>query len=324
MPLSSIFVGREQASGTRPVELITFALGSGSQARLWRYATSDVDVTFDGQVYRASAITRSATRQTAETGKTVTEFFMPRTTPIIVDWLANTAGGLPIGLTYDASGPRTTVMVLRVHVDADGVPIGTESQPVFGGIFSGVDVEGAEASIACETLQTLFERPVPRIPIQRTCPWSLHDSRCMVKPEDFDALATVAGFGESEEAYRSGLQTVTVTVDLPSMPQIPNDEEVEGDDLTYWDGGTILWSEEIEGNTVSRRTSIHRADISDFPVLVLTVDTPLPVGLEENVVLLRPGDQKTWRVCRFRFDNARRFGGFPWLPERNPLREGMA
>lgn len=323
---SPSFWASEATDGRTPVELYTFTIGSGSQARVWRFAAFTQDVTLRGLVYAASGIRRSDLRRTMETGKTTLELTMPRTTPIVEAWLDESVSPHLDGMTNFASGQFTTLTILRTHLDAAGVVVGTTPDPngaltaaIFLGSLVGMTIVGGTATITADSMQSLLDKPVPNIPIQRTCPWGLFDQRCGLDPADFVKTGTITAFTtETGSVVRNGMPKITVALAgaglLPELNGFP--------DLEYYNGGTVLWEEEIDGKTVRRKTGIHYAQIFGlWPNVLLTLETPIPETVSE--VSLWPGDQKSFNVCRYRFENNARFGGFPLIPDRNPMRDGL-
>ncbi len=82
----------------------------------------------------------------------------------------------------------------------------------------------------------------------------------------------------------------------------------------------LVW---VDGDRTIRE-HIAVADVSDYPTVILQTYQPLPVTAVGDAVTLIAGDQKTVAVCRDRFANVNHFGGFPRLPERNPLIQGVS
>lgn len=325
MPADTFFWNHEATDGLRVAELVTFALGSGADARLWRYAMHDADTTLNEVVYRASAITRSSIRRTIETGKTSVTLTVPTSTPIVQDFIARQLGAPIHGQGYNVNGSRTSITIQRAHLNADGsVYDENRVASVFLGVMLGVSIDGAVTTIDCESLQTLFNRQVPVIPILRTCPWALFDYRCGLDPAEFEMLAYPTSQNTVTDPSKPvGLPYLFVTVD--GAHDRPMDMSGGGDgvpDLEYFDGGSVHWTETVEGIEIPRWTGIIHADAAGFPNVGLILETPVPNTLPTSVILW-PGDQKTSHVCRYRFNNFVHFGGFPALPERNPIIDGV-
>ncbi|GLC25059.1 baseplate hub protein [Roseisolibacter agri] len=308
------FLETEAANGVRVAECVTFTRGSGATARAWRYTTADQDVTVDGVTFRAAVWTRDAIRRTRETGKSTVTITCAHATQMVTDWLAAAVGP---GAEPDAvreGAPVTAVRILRVHLSDAGVVI--DRAAVFQGMVAGLQTDGTTATIPCDGLQALFARQLPRLAIQKTCPWAFGDLRCGVDPLSMAVAATVDALGTAEQAADGGARA-TLTLDLDALPTRPSGEGT-ADDTTYWDGGALHFA--VDG--VPTRTYIERADVSDFPTVTLTLYAALPAALVGTTVHLTAGCDKTFASCLHRFANTRRFGGYPFLPERNPLIEG--
>lgn len=302
------FRERESASGVAPVELVTFARGQGAAARVWRYATGDVPVTYLGLVYHPAALTREAIRLDQSSGRTSVTLSIATATPFVAEWLA--PGVVP------ARGV-TSVTIMRVHLTAEGTVDGLGSEPTgarFLSEFSGMEIDGDVTRIACDGIGSRLSRPVPRVPITRTCAWSLFDARCALAPTDLQRTGTIAAVGTAAEPWL-GSPTVTITM-AGSVPTI-----LPGPipDLTFLDGGVL----NVTISGVLTRFHIEKADLSAWPSVVAVLYDAMPSAAIGTSATLWPGCQKTVAVCRDRFNNVPHFGGFPRLPERNPLIKGL-
>lgn len=307
------FYGREATDGVRAVELVTLARGQGSTARVWRYATGDSDVTLTGITYKASAISRGEIQRNQESGRTTLQLTMATATPFVAEWLARDP--------LDSRG-TTAITILRVHLNDDGAVETSGGQSTgarFLGTVAGLEVDAETTAIACEGLGSLLEQSIPRVPITRTCAWPVFGHRCGLKPGDFDYAATITAVGVISEpgAVGSGLSgsptvMMTMTGSAPLLLGVDLD-------VHYFDGGVLTW---VDG---SRTVRLHIAstDLSAWPAVTAVLYDALPAGAVADAVTLWPGCQKTVDICRDRFANVVHFGGFPRLPERNPLREGL-
>jgi hypothetical protein len=322
----STFSTRDATSGVRPVECVTFARGAGAHARVWHYTTADVDVTVNGVTYRASTFTRGPIRRTTETGKTRLELRCAAATPCVADWRDDPWAPVP-----------TSVSVLRVHVTAAGVPVSPlATAHVFSGTVEGVVLANGAAEVACAGLATALERELPQVVIAKTCPWALYGPRCGLDPADFQSTAVIAAVGTVGGSAFGGpgllygaQPEVTLTMDDPSAPTL-NDTYTDPDtgevlpastDARRFDGGTFLWTDPATGR--DRRTAILTADLAAWPAVTLVLYEAVPAGAVGDAATVWAGCEKTLAVCKGRFANDARFGGFPFLPERSPLVDGL-
>ncbi|GJG88730.1 hypothetical protein tb265_39110 [Gemmatimonadetes bacterium T265] len=311
------------AGPTLPVECVTFTRGSGPAGRVWRYATADVDVTLDGVTYRAAALARGAIRRAQESAQTSCTLTLATATPFVQDWLGGRAAP-------DESAPVIGVTVRRAGLHADGSPAaaGDADAPpdgglVFVGAVAGLEVDGPTATLACESLLDRLERDVPRLSLALTCPWALYDARCGVDPAAVAAPGVLVGLGTAATGPLAGLATVTVALAVPpNPPAAPTIGLPLAPDPERFDGGQCVWG----GGTAAdptRRTAILQADLSAWPTVVCVVQGPPPLAFPGEAMTLLPACQKTFAVCRDRFGNGRRFGGFDRLPHRNILQVGL-
>lgn len=250
--------------GAAPFELYRFARGTEE----WRYATTEDPFVYLGQTFSPAVIRRGELAAVDEQGTRQLEVTLPRAEPLVVQFI----GGLtpsPVSLT-----------VYRSHRGASDV------QTLFIGQVSALTLEGAEAKLLCTPVQALFTRTVPRVAIQRTCPWMLYDVNC--------GLAALAfTFAASVTAVNGLLVTVAGAPNL-------------GAGSSYYVAGVLTLGE-------------ARAFIVGQNAAVLQLMAPLTGLASGAAVQLVAGCDRTAATCQGRFGNIANFGGFPALPKRNPF-----
>lgn len=148
---------------------------------------------------------------------------------------------------------------------------------------------GPQVSLRCEPVYTSIRRPGLRRLYQRQCPHVLYGPDC----------------GVLRGAYaRSG------TVSAVSGTVLTIDEAASQPD-GYYAGGMLTW-EESPGVAIRRMIVGHEG-----ASITLTLAIPgLAAGAQ---VELLPGCDHTLATCDQRFSNAHNYGGFPWIPQRNPF-----
>lgn len=299
----------------RAVELITFARARPTGAgRVWRYAVADHDVSVAGVTYRAAVLTRGAIRR-GDSGKESCELEASLELPCLAEWRSE--GGAVAGL---AAETPTTVQILRAYVaspgDGSAAAAATSPAPLFLGELAGIELEGSTATLTVNSLRTLFDRAIPRVPIGRQCPWTLYDERCGVDRTAHVWTGTITARGVSESG-----PTLTVTMDAPSLPTT-----VDGDPDPYrFVGGTLATTPTAgaDAGKETARVGITGTPLYSWPMLVLALlrdDAAFTVGA---TVRLAAGCDRYQATCIGRFANGRRFGGFPSLPNRDPMRDGL-
>ncbi len=305
------FYGREATSGVRVVELVTFTRGQGSTARVWRYCTGDADVTVSGLVYRASTLTRGPIQRNQTSARTNVRVTLATETPFVREWIDTDV--------LDAPGVAA-VTILRAHIADAGTIDTTGGEPtaaIFLGTVTGLSIEQDTTTVECAALGAALETAVPRIPILRSCAWSLYGTQCGEDPVDSAYTATIDDVGSVVGTTLANTPTVTLTMD-GTLPTVLLDGDTV-DDLTYFDTGVLLW---IDG-TRTVRVHIASADLTAWPEVTLNLFQPLPEASVGDEVTLWAGCTKTVEICHARFANVNRFGGFPRMPDKNPLIQGL-
>lgn len=307
----------------RVVELYTFARSTTDGiGRVWRYAGGDRDVVLAGLVYRAAALTHDAIRRGEQGPKASVQLTVAADLPLV----RTLRGADPTEEPPIAPDVPTSVTIVRVDLpddvraavaaapdgasDATGGSV-TASNPRtrFIGQIAACELVDNDAVLTCESLAAALQRDLPRVAFSKQCPWSLYDWRCAVDPTAFAWTGTVTASGETDEGVT---RTITMTAGTP--PQAGG-----VDDPTAFDGGLLV----VTSGARPARVGIVTATWTTWPTLAVVLlrdDPAVAVGAD---VTLHFGCQHTVEVCRFRFNNERRFGGFPDLPNRDPIAVGL-
>lgn len=250
---------------------------------VWRYTTSGVDILSAGHAWEAVPMLLGAVNQSGEMSKDVLSFGFP------LDNLF--ARGF---LTYSPDS-RTSVTLFRGHVGDPEVVV------YWKGRVATVKASGSEVSLECEPIFTSLRRPGLRARYQKSCRHALYHTGCTLDKEDFavEALCTAAS-GSS--------------LTVPSAALLPTG---------YLIGGMV------RGPDGSFRYVV------DHQGPLLTLMRPLEVmpkalasggygdGYGEYYggpwVRLYPGCDHSRSMCQTRFLNSLNYGGFDWIPSKNPF-----
>lgn len=184
----------------------------------------------------------------------------------------------------DSSDQITSVTIYRGHVtDAEYVVY-------WKGRVSSFKAKGESVSIECEPIFTSLKRAGLRARYQKSCRHVLYGSGCGLTSTDFDYAATVSA-------------TVGSAITLLSDPS--------GIDGSFTGGM-------IEYNAQLRYIVSHVGT-------TLTLMRPF-VSLGDEVtangntgVTLYFGCDHTKATCLSKFNNLLNYGGFPWIPSKNPM-----
>lgn len=175
----------------------------------------------------------------------------------------------------------TTLTILRGHAnDPD-----REFRIYWKGRIVGARVSGNEVTLECESIYTSIRRPGLRARFEYTCRHTLYGARCAVNSAAYRHDGTVLSL--------SGLN-----VTVQGAASRPNG---------YYTGGML-----IAPNGGTRFITAHSSD-------VLTLSRPIPGLTGGQVVTIYPGCDHLKDTCLNKFNNLDNFGGFPFIPQRNPF-----
>jgi uncharacterized phage protein (TIGR02218 family) len=180
-------------------------------------------------------------------------------------------------------GDVVTLTVYRIHRGD------TEAVTIWMGRVLNVNWSGSTATIHCESVYSSIKRPGLRRMYQKQCPHVLYSAACGVSSSTFRHTTTVLGV--------SG-----VTITLDNMGAFA---------ANHFAGGYVEW-EESTG-------LFERRAINANTGAVITISHQL-LGLPSGAtVRLYPGCDHVLATCNSKFSNAVNFGGFPWIPQKNPF-----
>lgn len=162
---------------------------------------------------------------------------------------------------------------------------GTEVVTLWMGRVLGARFTPDHAELDCEPVTVSLARNGLRRLYSRTCSHALYDSGCAVVPAP--AAAAV-----------SSVNRVLIGI-LP--------DQIHGD----YNGG---WLETLDGS--------QRAMIVSNTSNTLTLLYPLPLEPGQAVRLYKGCDHTT-QTCAAKFNNLANFGGFPFIPTKNPFNTGV-
>jgi hypothetical protein len=249
--------------------------------------------------------------QTNELAKDPVKLEFPKTD----DFASQFVGGVPEDVT--------TVTIFRGHVgDFD-----EEFLFYWKGRVAGASISGDVVRLDCENIFTSMRRPGLRARYQRRCRHALYQSGCKVVMSD----------------YRQDIQVLSTkgnTVTLGEEPFIDSNSRMDSNDSNldsndsnydstydsvytpdlnissdpdYYVGGLLRDSRGVDRYIVAQNgnvlTLVRRND--DLSQRIVD-DGP-------EIVQLYPGCDHTRKTCVQRFNNQVNFGGFPWLPTKNPF-----
>lgn len=151
-------------------------------------------------------------------------------------------------------------------------------------------IDGDEMTLECESVFTSLRRPGLRARYQRNCRHTLYGSGCGLDKESFRVDAV----------YTSLLDRTLIVPDAANYP------------ANYFTGGMVR---SPDGS--ARYVLSHSGDTLVMSRRLERLEEDGEPGVTE--VGLYPGCARTRNHCINRFNNLPNFGGFPWIPSRNPF-----
>ncbi|HSH42876.1 MAG TPA: phage BR0599 family protein [Arenicellales bacterium] len=249
--------------------------------QVWTYTSADAAIEHNGETYEPAALGRSALEQTAEINRANISITLPRTNPVAALFLA------------DSPEAITALTVLRQEQDS--------TLTLWKGRAASAQASASEVSIEFESIFTSLRRPGLRARYQRACRHTLYGRGCNVDKTAFAVPGRLADLSEA---------TATVPV------------AAEYDDGTFYggmletDSGVLrfILAHEGEQLTLAR-------PIAELAEAFAASGYGRSYGMYYGgvAVTLYPGCDRSRATCDTRFDNIENFGGFPWIPGRNPF-----
>lgn len=184
---------------------------------------------------------------------------------------------------YIAFAPEevTTVTLYRGHYgDPD-----SEFIVYWKGRVVGAKTSGNQIDIQCESVFTSIKRPGLRARFEYTCRRTLYLGGCNVNREAYKHIGNILSIS-------GGLLLTVVGASL----------KPDG----YYTGGMI-----ISADSIPRFVVAHTGDN-------ITLSRTVPGLASGQNVSLYPGCDHLKETCFTKFNNLNNFGGFPWIPTRNP------
>ena len=153
---------------------------------------------------------------------------------------------------------------------------------------------GSLATLTCEPVTVSMNRMGLRRLYQRNCPHKLYGGKCGVSRAGYEVTGAV-------DAISGNAVSVS-----------------EADALAdgHFNGGGLEW---INSDGVTERRLI-----TDHTGAVLTLSMSIDGLAVAESVTIYPGCKKTTSDCLTKFSNLSNFGGFPYIPTKNPFDGSLA
>jgi uncharacterized phage protein (TIGR02218 family) len=188
-----------------------------------------------------------------------------------------------LSLLYLVGNPESvvTLTIYRTHVGISDGPI-----VYWKGRVVSVEWSGAQARLTCESVFTSLKRPGLRARYQRMCRHALYSAQCGANKDAHAFPGTVAAINAAKTVLTvSSAGALSAGWLTGGMVQTPT-------------GGFLF----ITGHTGSS----------------LTLANPCGLAVSDAITLY-PGCARNRETCQTKFSNILNFGGWPWIPQRNPF-----
>lgn len=202
----------------------------------------------------------------------------------------------PIADMFKAGTPPCSIY-LRVHVkDA-----GTEKLCIYSGRVRSVEFNDLTATINCQAILDVLQRPGLTPRFSRSCPYALYDAKTCMASKNAFRWADLPVEAVSEDGL-----TVTCSL-LASKPD------------GYYTNGLAEFGENPHSvHQVPQNRRMVLSHAGDTIVLM----TAIPGLQAGSVFTIYKGCDRTFESCKT-FNNAGNFGGFPYIPIKNIYKNGL-
>lgn len=160
------------------------------------------------------------------------------------------------------------------------------------GRLASVQPSKSSISLIFESIFTSLRRPGLRATFQRNCRFALYGKGCNLNPEDFALTGTLS-------SINSNILTVPEAATRP-------DGYFTGGMISASDG-SFSWITRHSGNQLT----LQRVGISLIEAFAETGSS--------TVVTIYPGCDHSRLTCHGKFNNVINYGGFDWIPNKNPM-----
>lgn len=157
---------------------------------------------------------------------------------------------------------------------------------IWKGRIAGCNASDKIISINCESIFTSLRRPGLRATFQKTCRHSLYGRGCNLDMELFASVGSCTSIA-------GNVVNVSGAANLGTAG--------------YYTGGIIK-----AADGVMRTISNHSGN-------ALTLLRPIFGLTAGQAITLYPGCSHVMSACNEKFNNLDNFGGFPWIPSKNPM-----
>lgn len=182
-----------------------------------------------------------------------------------------------------------TVEVIRQHVED------AETIISFKGRVINVSFDESTSIITCQSNQSSLRRPGLRRLYQTACPHVLYGDQCKVVQADFKIIAVLDAV--------DGVVLTSTTFTVGINPEFDNQ---------WFVGGMVTF---VDGDGLTNKRFIVQHNHIEGTI---TLNLPLKGAIATSSVDTFPGCGHDPKTCNEKFTNIEDYGGFPFIPKKNP------
>jgi len=251
----------------------------------WLYTSFERNLSMGGKIYALAPIEHGDIRETLGIERSS------------VSLRTRYSAGHPLGLfiPFRLEWPLQ-LQIFEARVTAGDVFMATG---VFNGEVARVRADGPYLTADCRNLAPIFERKIPRMLLQRSCNWSLFETRCGLSKNAWRVTAMVDTYTAATCALVLAGVTWGGVGDAPTL-------------AAHWFAGGWL---KLGTHPAAQLRSIADNAAEAAGALTLTLANPLGTAPSAgDPVELYPGCDGAYETCIDKFANGPAFGGFPHMP----------
>lgn len=273
-----------------PTELYKFVRGS----TVTPFTSNDQEVVFGGDTYVPTLIKRTQPSQTGERLSANIKVTVARDNPIVSDYR----------IVVPANSLFLTVFRYHRSIASPLLPTAIDVAVFWQGRVRSVKFTRSEAEMECEPLSGFLKRDGLRSQYQSLCNHMLYGPDCTVDRTLFDVAFT------ADSVSLDGLTITSTGLTATPGPALAAEAH-------FYDGGGFVRRDAIPED---RRLIIdfNETGARDTITILNTFE-----GLNAGDGLTAfAGCRRIRQVCNTKFTNIENFGGFPYIPIRNPFGAG--
>lgn len=193
----------------------------------------------------------------------------------------------PIALMFEVY-PPSGVVTLEIRRTQRSDP--TDMKTFWLGRVLNATWSVGNSQLACESLFTRLKQPGLRRIYSKNCPHLLYGEECRADPDLF-----------VDNIVLDGISSDGFTLESIQFGSQPDD---------YYSGGKMRWDAGDE--IVSRGITTHSGNF-------VTLTHPIIGLVAGETIETFPGCDRTKPTCVSKFNNVVNYGGFPYIPQKNPF-----